>query len=203
MDVKTAIESRRSIRKYKPDAVSEELVKELLEAARLAPSGTNHQPWRFIVIRDRSVKEKIQAAAFDQEYLSQAPVLLVCCADLSTYGKDTRKRVEELIAVGAMDPASLDTYPGLNKPKDAEALKGYIPHAMLNVALAMENISLRATSLGLGTCIVQLMKAKKIAEVLALPDNLIITALMPVGYPEQSPAPRPRLALEEIIYQVI
>ncbi|MBP2649199.1 MAG: nitroreductase [Firmicutes bacterium] len=203
MDVKTALENRRSIRKYKPDPVSDELVKELLEAARLAPSGTNHQPWRFIIIRDQAMKDKIQAAAFDQKYLSEAPVLLVCCADISTYELDTKKRVQELIAVGAMDPGAIDTYPGLNQPKNAEVLKGYIPHAMLNVALAMENIALRAVSLGLGTCIVQLMKPKKIAGILALPENLIITALMPVGFPDQNPAPRPRLALEEIIYKVV
>lgn len=79
----------------------------------------------------------------------------------------------------------------------------YIPHASLNVAIAMENIALRAVSLGLGTCIVQLMKAKKIAEILCLPENLIITALMPVGFPDENPMPRPRLALEEIIYKEI
>jgi len=203
MDVKTAIEDRRSIRKYKAAPVSDELVKELLEAARLAPSGTNHQPWRFIVVRDPAVKKKIQEAAFNQQYLSAAPVLLVCCADIMTYAADTKTRVEELVAAGAMEPEALVTYPGLNKPKDLEAVKGMIPHAMLNVAIAMENIALRAVSLGLGTCFVQLMKAKKIAEILNLPENIIITALMPVGFPDQSPAARPRIPLEKIIYQVI
>lgn len=203
MNVKTAIADRRSIRKYKQDPVSDELVYELLEAARLAPSGTNHQPWRFIIVRDQSVKQNIQAAAFGQKHLSEAPVLLICCADLMTYASDTRIRVQELIKAGAMEPEAIDNYPGLNKPKDAETMKSYIPHAMLNVAIAMENMALRAVSLGLGTCIVQLMKAKKIAEIVGLPENLIITALMPVGFPDESPAPRPRVALEEIIYRVI
>lgn len=201
MDVKTAIAERRSIRKYKQDPVPDELVNELLEAARLAPSGTNHQPWRFIVVRDQNVKQQIQAAAFNQKHIGEAPVLLVCCADLMTYTRDTRKRVQELIEAGAMEPEALNNYPGLAKPEDPESLKGFIPHAMLNVAIAMENMALRAVSLGLGTCIVQLMKAKKIAEILALPENIIITALMPVGFPDQSPAPRPRLALEEIILE--
>ena len=203
MDVVTAIQERRSIRRYKQNPVSEELVNELLKAARLAPSGTNHQPWRFIVVREQNVKQSIQDAAFDQKYLSQAPVLLVCCADLMTYARDTKKRVQELIEAGAMEPDALLNYPGLDKPKDLEALKGYIPHASLNVAIAMENIALRAVSLGLGTCIVQLIKAKKIAEILSLPENLIITALMPVGFPDENPMPRPRLALEEIIYKEI
>ncbi|GAB6155083.1 hypothetical protein JCM17380_38340 [Desulfosporosinus burensis] len=104
-----------------------------------------------------------------------------------------------MIETGTMEHEALENYPGLDKPKDMEALNSYIPHAMLNVAIAMENMALRAVSLGLGTCIVQLMKAKKIAQILALPENIIITALMPVGFPDQNPAPRPRIALEEII----
>src|SRR5680860_308156 len=203
MDVKTAIMERRSIRKYKQDAVSDQMVNDLLEAARLAPSGTNQQPWRFVVVRDQKVKSQIEAVAFNQKFLSQAPVLLVCCADLMTYAKNTRKRIQELIDAGVMGPEAFDSYPGLDEPKDMEAVKSFIPHAMLNVALAMENIALRAVSLGLGTCIVQLMKAKKIAEILELPSNLVITALMPVGFPDQNPVARPRVALDEIIYRII
>lgn len=74
MDVKTAIMERRSLRKYKQDAVSDQMVNDLLEVARLAPSGTNHQPWRFIVVRDQNVKRRIEAVAFNQKFLSEAPV---------------------------------------------------------------------------------------------------------------------------------
>jgi len=204
MDVRTAIADRRSIRQYKKTPVSDELLNELLEAARLAPSGTNHQPWRFVIVRDQAVKQSIQAAAFNQKHISEVPVLLVCCADLKAYdAADTKKRVQELVEAGAMGADALVTYPGLNKPKDMEALKSMIPHAMLNVAIAMGNISLLAVSLGLGTCIVQLIKARKIAEILGLPENLIITALMPIGFPDQEPAPRPRIALDKIVYRVI
>lgn len=203
MDVKTAILERHSIRKYKADPVPEELLQELLEAARLAPSGTNQQPWRFIVVKNQEVKKQIQEHAFNQKFLSEAPVLLVCCADISTYAKNTRKRIEELVAAGVFDEEIFNRYPNANQPMDAATLKGYIPHAMLNVAIAMENIALRAVSLGLGTCFVQLMKAKPIAQILELPENMIITALMPVGYPDQHPGLRPRLKLEEIIYKVV
>ncbi|WP_084578570.1 nitroreductase family protein [Sporomusa malonica] len=203
MDVKTAIINRRSIRKFKQDPIPNEYVTELLEAARLAPSGTNHQPWRFIVIRNKIVQQKIQEVAYGQTCLSEAPVLLVCCADIQTYAKDTARRVQELVEVGAMEKETADKYPGLNQPKDEQALKTYIPHAMLNVAIAMQNIALRAVSLGLGTCIIQLMKVKKIAGILDLPDNIIITALMPVGFSNENPDPRPRVPLDELIYRVI
>jgi nitroreductase len=203
MDVKVAIAERRSIRKYKQESIPDDLIRELLEAARLAPSGTNHQPWRFIVVKDEVVKQKIQVAAFDQKHVGEAPVLLVCCADLMTYGRDTRTRIMELIDEGAMEPGAIETYPGLNESMDEEILKGYIPHAMLNVAIAMENIALRAVSLGLGTCIIQLMKTRKVAEILELPPKLIVTALISVGFPDESPRPRPRIALEDIILRVV
>lgn len=203
MDIKIAMMERRSIRKYKADPVSDEMLQELLEAARLAPSGTNHQPWRFIVVKNQDVKEQIQAAAFNQKFLSQAPILLVCCADLLTYANDTKKRLQELIDAGVFGPEAFESYPGIDQPKDANALKGFIPHAMLNVGLAMEHIALRAVSLGLGTCFVQLMKAKKIAQILEMPEHLVITGLMPVGFPDQNPAPRPRVSVQDIVYKVV
>jgi Nitroreductase len=203
LDIKTAITERRSIRKYRPDPVPDDMLQELMEAARLAPSGTNHQPWRFIVVKNQEVKERIQAAAFNQVFLSQAPVLLVCCADLMTYARDTRKRLQELIDAGVFGPEAFDGYPDIDKPKDQAALKAFIPHAMLNAAIATEHIALRAVSLGLGTCWVQLMKAKQIAQILEMPDNLVITALMPVGFPDQNPAPRPRVSVQDIVYKMI
>ena len=203
LDVKTAMLERHSIRKYKSDPVPDDMLQELLEAARLAPSGTNHQPWRFIVVKNQGVKEKIQAAAFNQKFLSEAPVLLVCCADLSTYAKNTRKRIQELIDSGAFGSEAFDSYPDIDKPIDPSALKAFIPHAMLNVAIAVEHIALRDVSLGLGTCWVQLMKAKKIAQILDLPEYIVITALLPVGFPNQSPSLRPRVGVKDIVYKVV
>ncbi|TGE36400.1 nitroreductase [Desulfosporosinus fructosivorans] len=203
MDIKLAMQERRSIRNYKSEPVAEELLQELLEAARLAPSGTNQQPWRFVIVKKQDMKERIQAAAFNQKFLSQAPILLVCCADLSTYAHNTRKRLQELVDAGAFGSEALDSYPNIDGPKDANTLKGYIPHAMLNVAIAMEHIALRAVSLGLGTCFVQLMRAKQVAEILELPEHLVITGLMPIGYPDQNPAARPRVSSQEIVYKVV
>ncbi|HEY8875107.1 MAG TPA: nitroreductase family protein [Desulfosporosinus sp.] len=203
MDIKMAMMERRSIRKYKSDPVPDDMLQELLEAARLAPSGTNQQPWRFIVIKNQEVKERVQAAAFQQKFLSQAPVLLVCCADLTTYAHNTRKRLQELIDAGVFGPEAFDSYPDIDKPKDSNTLKAFIPHAMLNVGIAMEHIALRAVSLGLGTCWVQLMKAKQISQILELPEHLVITGLMPVGFPDQNPAPRPRVSIQDIVYREV
>lgn len=203
MTAKEAIEKRRSIRKYKADAVPDAAIAELIEAARLAPSGTNHQPWRFYVIRDPEVRGAIADVSFNQEHIYKAPVLFVCCADLTAYAHvNTRTRLQELIEVGASAEDSLDTYPALKMEDDKEAMMGYRSHAMLNVALAMENVALRAVELGLGTCIVQLTRSKKVAAILDLPETMVVTALMPVGYPDENPAPRPRLSAEEIAFYI-
>jgi len=78
MDVMEAIRQRRSIRAYKPDAVPEEVLLEVLEAARLAPSAGNRQPWLFVVVRSPEVKERLHAA-YGAEWFFQAPVIICAC----------------------------------------------------------------------------------------------------------------------------
>ncbi len=82
MDVLEAIRKRRSIRRYSSDPVSEEDVRELLTAAVWAPSAGNAQPWKFIVVRDPALKEKLVAVAHGQRFIAEAPVIVVVCADV-------------------------------------------------------------------------------------------------------------------------
>jgi nitroreductase len=79
MDLMEAIKTRRSIRRYKEVPVPESLLKEVLNAARLAPSADNAQPWKLIVVRDEQTKLKLAAAANGQKFIAQAPILLVAC----------------------------------------------------------------------------------------------------------------------------
>lgn len=79
MDLMDAIKTRRSIRRYKPTPVPENLLKDVLNAARLAPSADNAQPWRIIVVMDEQVKLKLAAASNGQKFIAQAPVVLVAC----------------------------------------------------------------------------------------------------------------------------
>ena len=89
LTTKEAIEKRRSIRKFKPDPIPEEHITALIDAARLAPSGCNAQPWRFKVVQDSETKRKLAQAAYDQSFLARAPVVLVWCADEEGYLKGT------------------------------------------------------------------------------------------------------------------
>ena len=79
MDVFTAIRQRRSVRAYKAVEVEEEKLKKILEAARLSPSASNLQEWKFIVVRNEETKKKLAKAAFGQSFIGEAPVVLVAC----------------------------------------------------------------------------------------------------------------------------
>ncbi len=73
------IETRVSTREYTSDPISDESLSRILEAGRLAPSAKNRQSWRFVVVTDGSVREKIEHAAFGQEYVGVAPVVIALC----------------------------------------------------------------------------------------------------------------------------
>jgi nitroreductase len=79
MDVFTAIRQRSSVRDYKATEVEEDKVKKILEAARLSPSASNRQDWKFIVVRNKETKKKLAKAAFGQSFIAEAPVVIVAC----------------------------------------------------------------------------------------------------------------------------
>ena len=142
MDFWRALKERQSIRSFDPTRhVAPEVVSRLLEAAIRAPSAGNRQPWHFIVVRDRLVRKALAEAAYGQEFVHEAPVVIAVCADAarsaSRYGdrganlyclQDTAAAIEHILLagtalglgtcwVGAFDEASaaraLDTAPGL------------------------------------------------------------------------------------------
>jgi len=86
LDVFEAIKRRRSIRAYTGDKVLDEEVKRLIDAARWAPSAGNIQPWEFVVVRDLVTKRRLSAAALDQTFIEEAPIVIVVCADKSRSG---------------------------------------------------------------------------------------------------------------------
>ena len=81
MDVLEAIKERRSIRNYEPKAVPEEKVTQILEAGRWAPSASNNQPWKFIVVRDEEVRNELARVATYGRFLAQAPVAIAVVID--------------------------------------------------------------------------------------------------------------------------
>jgi nitroreductase len=201
MELMDAIKKRRAIRKYKPDPVPQECLGQMLEAARLAPSGVNSQPWKFKVVTDPDIKEKVFLASRNQQHIRQAPAVIVICADTMSYSKSLKARFKELLDSGVISQADLNTM-GLNvltEDEEKELLK-YAVNAAFNTAIATEHIALMAASLGLGTCWVHLFDKEAISRLFNLPSWIIPVTLMPVGYPDEDPEPRPRKGIEEITF---
>jgi nitroreductase len=201
MELIDVINQRRSIRKFKNDPIPDELIDELLEAARLAPSGSNIQPWRFVVVKSEEIKTKLDEVT-PYKFALKAPVLFVCCSDLNAL--ETRgKRVNELMEMGAFTDVEMDD-PNSGKYKgsvgESISIKGYLA---MNVAIAIEHIALRATDLGLGTCWIGRVDSEKTKQILGLSDDFQVVMLLPIGYPAQDPRQRPRLSKEEIVIKTV
>ena len=165
MDVYEAIVRRKSVRSFKDEEVSEEIISRLLEAARLAPSASNRQEWRFIVVRDQVMRSNLAEAARGQKFVGEAPVVLACCAETD----------EHVMACGQL------CYP-------------------IDVAIAMDHITLCAALEGMGTCWIGAFDEDQVKKLLGISSAVRVVGLLPIGYPtDPSSVKKKRLPLEEIV----
>ena len=202
MELLDAMNARRSIRKFKSEPIPEEFITQLIEAARLAPSGSNIQPTRIVVIKSAAVRAQLSEAS-PLPFVSQAPVVIACCVDLESIG-GMATRARELKEAGAfadtplekLDPESY----AKRKPMDQATAEAYL---RLNAAIAIDHITLRAVDLGLGTCWIMMFDQEKVKQILGLGENYNVVALIPVGYPDQNPNARPRIELNQILLKEV
>ena len=200
MELSDVIASRRSIRKFKQEDISTGTVRLLLDAARLAPSGSNLQPARFIVAQSPAAKEALGRYT-PYKFIVKASVIFVCCADLTVITTRDR-RIGELRKEGAFEGVDMD----MNDPSavspimDAEAVRAYLS---MNVAIAIEHIVLKAVDLGLGSCWLGRFDRDKVKKFLALDESIYPVVLLPVGHPDQSPKARPRFTVDKLLLKTI
>ena len=194
-----AIRKRRSIRRYSGQSVPEEAVREMIEAARLAPSGCNAQPWRFKVVTDRRQKVEITYAAHRQQFISRAPVVIVCCAHIESYINSTVSTMQDLGRTGAVDRESAQILCQSAEGMRMMDMSEIGPRVALNVAIAVEHMALRALDFGLGTCWIRLLDEKRIKDIFGWGDDLHVVNLLTVGYPAIEPAEQRRLPLEDLL----
>jgi nitroreductase len=199
LPTKEAIEKRRSIRKFKRKPVPDEQIMALIEAARLAPSASNTQPWRFKIVSDDDTKAKLAEAAYHQSFVAQAPVVLVCCADLQGYFEGITARSQEFGKEGALEETMLRVLRGRAEQLKTVNLQELAPGIAFNVAIAIEHIVLRALDFGLGSCWVRMLDEQKIKAMFGWENNIHVVALLPLGYADEIPSPRKRRAIEELI----
>lgn len=173
MEVKEAIEKRRSIRRYQDKEISDEIIDELIEAARLAPSGNNVQPWKFKIIKDKKIVEKLKKEdIFKQDFVYTAPLIIVCCADPDLYSTDK-------------------SVPGFDDPNELRAIR--------DLSIASQNMVLRAVELGLGSCYIGWMEKEKIKQVLGIPMKYVAPYSICFGYPGEEGKIKEKNSKEEIL----
>lgn len=201
MELIEAIRSRRSIRKFKSDPIPEGYMTELIEAGRLAPSGTNLQPTRYVVIKSEEARSKLKECT-PLPFVSSAPVVLACCVDTQSI-TSTGDRMKELREANAFVDTPLDKDSNNDRKErnlDHTAIKSYL---YLNAAIAIDHITLRAIDLGLGSCWIMMFDNEKVKHLLELDDKYEVVALLPIGYPDQSPSQRPRLDIDKVLIKEI
>jgi nitroreductase len=179
MDTLEAIRTRRSIRRFQDQDVENEKLQAILEAARMAPSWANMQCWRFVVVKDRSVRQQISELSYVESFLApkgykanpskkgiaEAPVVIIACADPSQSGVLWDQR-----------------------------------YYLTDVGIAAQNLMLAVHDLGLGSVFVGVFDEEKLRELLGIPAGIRIVGIFPVGYPlsEKKEGP-PRKILGEIV----
>ncbi len=176
MSVKEIIAQRRSVRRYLDKPVEREKILTCLEAARLAPSADNVQPWRFLVIDDPELKDKLSKNVFSgiysvSKFAAKAPVLIVILARLDILANRIGKQIQ-----------------GVN-------------FYLIDTGIAGEHIVLQAEELGLGTCWIGWFNSRKARKVLGIPKKYKIVSLLSMGYYEKKPSrEKKRKNLEDIAW---
>lgn len=180
MELFEAIRKRRSIRRFQDRPVEDEKLQALMDAVRQSPSWANMQCWRFVIVKDPSVKSEISRLSYLESFfaplgykanpamkgLAEAPVVIVACAD----------------------------------PRQSGTLRGQ-DYYLTDLGIAAQTLMLSACGLGLGTVFVGVYDEEKLKRLLGIPEDIRIAGVFPLGYPihEKSDGP-PRKAHGEIVY---
>ena len=203
MEFSEVMQVRRSIRKYKSDAIPEHYITEVINAARLAPSVSNIQSTRYVILK--SPEAIASLANYTTPFVTKAPVVIVCC----TYKKAWQSQNEKLIQLvenGVFKDNAEDSAFYESSTKNGQIDRMFnedIGNSYLwqHAAIAMEHMALKAADLGLGSCYVGLVDRTGVRKLVGLSEDYEIVALLPIGYPDQNVHQRPRLALSELILQ--
>lgn len=195
MHVFEAIRTRRAVKKFDPHHVmSEQEIKELFSLAMEAPTAFNIQNWRFVLVQNPEIRKQIRAAAWDQEQVTDSSLLIVMCADLSSW-KDRPERYWANTTQASRDfilPAIYRYYDG--KPQVVR------DEAMRSCGLAGQTIMLSAKAMDLDSCPMDGFDFDAVGKIIHLPEDHIISFMIAVGKKIQEPYPKPgQLAYEEIV----
>ena len=180
MSVIEAIHQHRSIRKYKPDPIPDDLLNKILEAGIRASSSGNMQTYSIIVTRDTVLREQLCKAHFEQNMVLEAPILLTFCADFH--------RMRQWLRIS-------------NAPDNFDNFMSFMV-AAIDAILVSQNVALSAESKSLGICYLgsTFSNSDQVGSILGLPDNVVPVVGFTLGYPDEDPALRDRLPLDGLVH---
>ena len=185
MNIFDAIQNRRAIKQYDPNhQMAEEEIQKLLSLAMESPTAFNIQNWRFVLVRDPAIRKEIRAAAWDQAQITDASLLIVMCANLSSwkepqrYWKKAPQPVQDFII-----PAVIDYYQG--KPQVIR------DEAMRSCGLAGQTIMLAAQAMGLDSCPMDGFDYETVGKIIRLPEDHLISFMIAVGKKTKEAWPKP------------
>ena len=196
MNTFDAIKERRSVKHYDSNhKLSDEEIEKLMSLAVLSPTSFNIQNWRFVLVKDPEIRKKIHSAAWDQDQVIDASLLLVICADLKSwkknpeqYWKNTPKESQDFL-VSAIGPF----YEGKDQLQRDEAMR--------SCGIAAQTLMLTAKSMGCDSNPMIGFDPEKVAEIINLPDDHVISMIMTIGKQIQPAMPRGgQLPLSDVVF---
>jgi nitroreductase len=196
MDIKQAIVERRSVKHFdSTHEMTEAEIQELMQYAILSPTAFNIQHWRFVRVKDKDKRQKIQDASWGQVQVSEASLLLVLCADLNAwekqperYFKNTPAEVRDMLL-----PAIENYYTNHHEGQRDECFR--------STSIAAMNIMLMAKGMGYDSCPMDGFDFDKIAKIINLPHDHIVTMMITIGKKKLDAKPRSgQLPLNEVFF---
>lgn len=193
------IKDRQSIRTYKHQPPSDEQIEAVLDAANLAPSWLNVQPWHFIVVKNKATKSLLAKLAPGQAHIEKAPVVVVCCGNLDAWEHDKMKKVlQSCLGLNMEQTNQIITNPVIN-PRLLDE-KTVLLRTVEQMTYAIAYMTIEAQNQGLGACVVGAMgneitkgmpaPYQVVREELGLPQNMFVLSLLLLGIPEDGISPK-------------
>ncbi|WP_046232926.1 nitroreductase family protein [Paenibacillus algorifonticola] len=197
----TVIRERRSVRKYDPTfKMTQEEIHDIIADAVLAPSGSNLQPWRFLVITDQETKQKLLPVAFNQEQVVTSSAVIAVMADLEFY-KQAERIYEKSIEAGYMTREAADklrtNMTGFYASAPAERL---LSSVLVDGGLVSMQLMLAARAKGFDTVPMAGYDVAKFRELMNVPENYTNVMLIALGKASEAGHPTTRLDVNDVTY---
>jgi nitroreductase len=195
MDTFEAIYARRAVKHFDPEhRMSDSEVRKLMELAIQTPTSFNIQNWRFVIVRDKSLRGKLRAASFDQAQVTDASLLIILTADLRAWAKEPERywRDAPEAVRRSLLPMLAGFYEGNPSLQRDEAMR--------STGLAGQTIMLAAKAMGYDSCPMVGFDARRVAELINLPHDHVLSYMIVVGMATKPAPPKPgQLPLEEVV----